>query len=657
MRLSVPVLLIATVLSAFHAHACRLWGVVAHEGHTLSESDSDNFTLVSEELRAFYRQGVSQPQGWSLGFFRNDRLIEDTTLFRSSVPTTQDSARYFQAMDVMLAPSTTARCAIGHLRTASSGSASIPDPHPFLFTRDSVCFSLVHNGTIDKEILLALLTRGGKDSSWLKKNPPHTYGNNDWRSGGLADVVDSELLLLWLMKNVDEAGDLLTGLAIAADQLAVAVPSACQTNFILSDGKRLYASGGKDCLYYRFGVSKVTYGDKTYLVNHQAVMTEPPATGLATNLGWTSVQDHHLVVLSADTTVINSSEALVALAKKNAVSIKNACYYDNDGDGSIDSIPVITSGSLSLPHYNEIIDSNLITLPAQRHFSVTKYRRISDTAIAFLVVQDSARSEDPLTGIQPYDVLTTSFTHYFSTGGRMYAGNTAIDDRVPPVILSARVSSLLSDSGGISQDTLRVVFSESVKPYPDSQFQPFVVLRHDGSTIERFTPALSPCNDALSSEQHWFVIDRNDTSAAAFRFKRDDSIFINTRYDHIGDVAVPPNFQRSETNPRRLVVIDTVIVAVHPRRAAQWHSQQRIVVMATEAGYASLEIFSLTGRSIHFSTLPVLRNQRIGVTWSGGGSGLAKGMALYILTAGRQQMRGMLPVCNGQGFRLWVMGN
>jgi hypothetical protein len=315
--------------------ACRLWGVIAHQGHCLSGNDSDNYALISEELRTYYQEGTAQPQGWSLGFYRLGRLWEDQTLFRSRVSTDRDSARYDNAVGSMLAPSESARLAIGHLRTASSGAVDIPDPHPFLFFRDSICYSLVHNGTIDKEILMGLLTEHGKDSLWLKNNPPHTYGAGDWQKEGFPSVVDSELLLLWLMKNIDESGDILTGLAIAVTRLAASFPAADQKNFILSDGKRLYISGGNGWLYYRSGVTKVTYGEKTYSVNHQAVMTEPPASGLAANLGWTSIQDHQLAILSPDTAIFYSLEALRALVPNSAIRIKN---YDHNEDGNSESI-------------------------------------------------------------------------------------------------------------------------------------------------------------------------------------------------------------------------------------------------------------------------------------------------------------------------------
>jgi hypothetical protein len=328
------------------AAACRLWGVIVQQGHSLG-NDSDNYALISEELRTYYQQGAFQPQGWSLGFYREGRLTQDQTLFRSRVSTDRDSARYVSAVGSILAPSEDARLAIGHLRTASSGAADIPDPHPFLFSRDSVCYSLVHNGTIDKDVLMDLLIDSGEDSTWLKNNPPHTYGNGDWQSVGFPYVVDSELLLLWFVKNIEESGDILTGLARATTRLKTSVPSACQKNFIFSDGKLLYISGGNSCLYYRFGATTVTYGEKTFSVNHQAVMTEPPSSGLAANLGWTSVQDHQLVILSPGSTMIYSSEALLALASKNTSVIYNSGKFDHKGNENNDGIQISKSTLLT----------------------------------------------------------------------------------------------------------------------------------------------------------------------------------------------------------------------------------------------------------------------------------------------------------------------
>jgi hypothetical protein len=330
--------LFSILVFASSVTACRLWGVVAQQGHVLSGNDSGNYALISEELRTYYLQGSAQPQGWALGFYRNDKLVENQTLFRSQVSTNLDSIRYYNAVGQMLAPSENARIALGHVRTASSGAIVIPDPHPFLFVRDSICYCLVHNGTLSKEILVDLLTESGKDSVWLKNNPPHTYGNGDWRSDGFQSIVDSELLLLWLMKNIEKSGDILTGLAIAATRLATSVPGADQKNFILSDGKRLYISGGNGSLFYRWGAAQVTYEGKTYSVNHQAVMTEPPTSGLAANLGWTSIQDHQLAVLSPDTAVFYSLETLRALAQTSALRSSDNGEYDKGANGPKDGI-------------------------------------------------------------------------------------------------------------------------------------------------------------------------------------------------------------------------------------------------------------------------------------------------------------------------------
>ena len=76
------------------------------------------------------------------------------------------------------------------------GAIDILNPHPFLFDYNNKTYSLMHNGTIDKTILVTLLTNNNSDSTWINNNPPNTYSNYNWSSdSGWVNVIDSELLL------------------------------------------------------------------------------------------------------------------------------------------------------------------------------------------------------------------------------------------------------------------------------------------------------------------------------------------------------------------------------------------------------------------------------------------------------------------------------
>ena len=59
---------------------------------------------------------------------------------------------------------------------ASSGAISIPNPHPWIFYFNEKPFSLIHNGTVNKNILYNLITNDGSDESWLLSYPLDTFG-------------------------------------------------------------------------------------------------------------------------------------------------------------------------------------------------------------------------------------------------------------------------------------------------------------------------------------------------------------------------------------------------------------------------------------------------------------------------------------------------
>ena len=68
------------------------------------------------------------------------------------------------------------------------------------FIEEDTVFSLMHNGTVNKDLLLSLITDSGTDSSWIETHPPQTFGGGHWNEGGWESVVDSELILLHVMK-------------------------------------------------------------------------------------------------------------------------------------------------------------------------------------------------------------------------------------------------------------------------------------------------------------------------------------------------------------------------------------------------------------------------------------------------------------------------
>ena len=188
--------------------------------------------------------------GWSLLGYSELNLDSLHFIQRSNTPASQDSALYWSSVETLLNNSTSS-IALGHLRLASSGANSIPNPHPWILYMNGKSFSLIHNGTVNKTILYNLLTDGGNDISWLESNPPQTFGGGDWRDNGWGNVIDSELILLFVMQHFNlNGGDLVSGLQSSLSRLVNAGVSASQLNLIFSDGENLYAFGGSERLFF-----------------------------------------------------------------------------------------------------------------------------------------------------------------------------------------------------------------------------------------------------------------------------------------------------------------------------------------------------------------------------------------------------------------------
>ena len=183
--------------------------------------------------------------------------------YLSESPATNDSALYWNAVESLLG-SDSGKIGIGHLRIATSGSNSVPNPHPWMFYHNDISYSFIHNGTVNKEILYDLITESGTDLTWLELYPPQTFGGGDWKSSGWTNVVDSELILLYIMKEVQYHEDIVIGFQTAVINMINAGTSASQLNLIFSDGGSLFIFGGSHGLY------------TTESSDYYSIMTQPP---------------------------------------------------------------------------------------------------------------------------------------------------------------------------------------------------------------------------------------------------------------------------------------------------------------------------------------------------------------------------------------------
>jgi predicted glutamine amidotransferase len=120
--------------------------------------------------------------------------------------------------------------AMGHVRNAASGAVNIPNPHPFIRVLGGKTWTLAHNGVLNVANLKTLI-----GSTYLSYFTP-TVGSN-WND---ANVVDSDLYLIYILKCVEESSwDVKAGIA-KAETMIYATDSSSNANFLLSDGTTMW---------------------------------------------------------------------------------------------------------------------------------------------------------------------------------------------------------------------------------------------------------------------------------------------------------------------------------------------------------------------------------------------------------------------------------
>ncbi len=277
-------LIIILILTLQWTEACKLWGTCTKTNITLPELSDDSFTDLDLQLREFFLQSNQMINGWALLGYGNNAGEQITPLHRSSEPATNDSLLYWQKVDTLLQMES-GKIGIGHLRLASSGSESIPNPHPWMFHYNGLSYSLVHNGTISKVLLRDLITDDGFNTSWLDDYPPQTFGGGNWNGSGWANVVDSELLMLFIMRNINTHQSSVSGFKISMLELVNAGVNASQLNIIFSDGISLFIFGGQDGLYTKESTDCFS------------VMTQPPQEEI---VSWDGIGHQEIIIIRDD---------------------------------------------------------------------------------------------------------------------------------------------------------------------------------------------------------------------------------------------------------------------------------------------------------------------------------------------------------------------
>lgn len=305
MRIRLLMIALLVLLAMTQAFACRMMAVIALPGEQLNyEVDPGELNpFLLDELEALRLQGGSETgwpynnlDGWGMAVTSQVPPALVTHKTRSEISAYEDLG-YFDSTFALL-DQDSVNILLGHLRQGSSGATGIANPHPFHYSDPSGAeFIFAHNGDVSKSVLRELI---GDD--WLMLHPPQTYGGGDWMLAGWDEVVDSELFFFWIIKSIQELGDIHDGLIQAIVALEDELPSQIK-NFIFSDGKDLYAyrsSPAQDIHYLDIQPMEGEQPWYALQTNHRAVMSTPPHFGPLTEVPWVTLDNKTLLVFKKD---------------------------------------------------------------------------------------------------------------------------------------------------------------------------------------------------------------------------------------------------------------------------------------------------------------------------------------------------------------------
>ena len=314
--------------------ACRIWATMLKSGNSFSSLDQEEQELIQIQMSAYYDQSQYNANGWSIIQYERQPYVIENNIYRSAYPAVQDSANYWQIMNTVLNDSLH-NMVIAHLRAATSGASSIQNPHPWIFESDSV-YSFVHNGGASKDVLYNIITENGTDVSWLIQNPPQTYGDGDWQDEGWSSVVDSELIMLLIMKEITAYSSVIEGLQSALSKMLSNGIYPSMLNFVFSDSKSLYAYGGNSGL-------KIMESNSYF-----SIMSSPPSNQQM--YAWEPINSNELTIIKENSITKYQTFASTSIEQPDVILPKSAKLYS--------PYPNPFNGKLSIP-----FDVNLAQLP------------------------------------------------------------------------------------------------------------------------------------------------------------------------------------------------------------------------------------------------------------------------------------------------------
>ncbi|MBC7094489.1 class II glutamine amidotransferase [Thermococcus sp.] len=191
---------------------CRLLGLIANRPVDLTFS-----------LGRFEHFAESNRSGWGVGWYEGGQA----KVFKEGIAA-NESPNYRH-----VAKTVRSHIILSHVRLGTRGGDAERNSHPFVYKN----WMFAHNG--------------GLNTSHLEHLLREEYLN------AIVGETDSEVYFYWLLQTIADNGDVVRGIKTAVDEI-VSNGDYGGLNFILSDGKRLYAFrySSYDMDYYSLYVLK-----------------------------------------------------------------------------------------------------------------------------------------------------------------------------------------------------------------------------------------------------------------------------------------------------------------------------------------------------------------------------------------------------------------
>jgi predicted glutamine amidotransferase len=179
---------------------CRLFALVSSK-----EGSREFYDLMGP----FKAQADKHPDGWGIAWYADG----SPSVVKSPLKADQDK-EFMNVVKKVRSP-----LIMAHLRQASIGEKTVENTHPFVQGK----WTFAHNGTFHTK-------------PELKEKLPTEY------QARLKGTTDSEALFQWIMCNIDRKKDPVKGIREAMGWVRENLgPHVTALNFLLTDGKRLYA--------------------------------------------------------------------------------------------------------------------------------------------------------------------------------------------------------------------------------------------------------------------------------------------------------------------------------------------------------------------------------------------------------------------------------